>query len=168
MTAETAPKPEERVRKIKAHLMELQFLIATSYSDAFDAAVDRIATTIAALPASKTGEWVTVPREIIERFPEMNQFNYTHEDACAVNDWGIELVLAASPASKGAVDAETVAISGILLEGPFPNGLFEVRVLVGSEWVTAIQDGHSHICHYVTIGGLQEAAGRAKVQFQYG
>lgn len=42
---------------------------------------------------------VMVPREIIDRFPEINPSNYDHDDACALNAWGVEVVLAASPAA---------------------------------------------------------------------
>ena len=42
-------------------------------------------------------EWQMVPTEIIKRFPEINPSNYNHDDVCALNDWGVELVLAAAP-----------------------------------------------------------------------
>lgn len=45
--------------------------------------------------------WVLVPKEILDRFPEINPSNYDHEDACNLNEWGIELVLASAP--KGEV-----------------------------------------------------------------
>lgn len=38
---------------------------------------------------------VSVPMEIIDRFPEINPSNYDHDDVCALNAWGVELVLAA-------------------------------------------------------------------------
>ena len=39
--------------------------------------------------------YAVVPAEILDRFPEINTSNYDHEDACRLNDWGIEVVLAA-------------------------------------------------------------------------
>lgn len=41
--------------------------------------------------------YVLVPKEILDRFPEINPSNYAHEDACNLNEWGIELVLAVAP-----------------------------------------------------------------------
>lgn len=48
-----------------------------------------------------------VPVELIDRFPEINPSNYDHDDACALNAWGVELVLAAVDAP--AVQGEPVA-----------------------------------------------------------
>lgn len=54
----------------------------------------------AAQPAAPSvpEDWVMVSREIVDRFPEINISNYDHDDACALNAWGVELVLAATPA----------------------------------------------------------------------
>jgi len=41
--------------------------------------------------------WVLVPKEILDRFPEINPSNYDHDDACGLNAWGVELVFAAEP-----------------------------------------------------------------------
>ena len=41
--------------------------------------------------------WMLVPKEVLDRFPEINLSNYDHEDACNLNAWGVELVLAAAP-----------------------------------------------------------------------
>jgi hypothetical protein len=38
------------------------------------------------------GEFYLVPREIIDQFPEININNYDHDDACALNAWGCEVV----------------------------------------------------------------------------
>ena len=46
---------------------------------------------------STNDEWVMVPREIVDRFPEINPSNYGHDDACHLNSWGVELVQSASP-----------------------------------------------------------------------
>lgn len=42
-------------------------------------------------------------KPIIDKFPEINQSNYDHDDACNLNAWGVELVLAdaALAATKG-------------------------------------------------------------------
>ncbi len=40
--------------------------------------------------------WKLVPAEIIDKFPELNTSNYSHDDVDELNAWGIELVLAAA------------------------------------------------------------------------
>ena len=42
-------------------------------------------------------------KPIIDAFPEINPSNYDHDDACNLNAWGVELVLA-DAAIKGATD----------------------------------------------------------------
>ncbi|MFN7610958.1 MAG: hypothetical protein ACK5QX_08495 [bacterium] len=42
-----------------------------------------------------------VPTVLLGRFPELNPSNYDHDDACALNAWGAEVVLAAAPQPKG-------------------------------------------------------------------
>ena len=44
-----------------------------------------------------TEQWAVVPRDVLDRFPEINPSNYDHDDACRLNAWGVELVLAAAP-----------------------------------------------------------------------
>lgn len=44
-----------------------------------------------------TDTQAVVPREILDRFPEINLSNYGHYEACRLNEWGVELVLAAAP-----------------------------------------------------------------------
>lgn len=44
------------------------------------------------------GEFYLVPREIIDQFPEINVNNYDHDNACALNAWGCEVVTTANPA----------------------------------------------------------------------
>lgn len=47
---------------------------------------------------SKVPDGMTpVPTEILDNFPELNEFNYSHDDVCELNAWGVELVLAAAP-----------------------------------------------------------------------
>ena len=41
-----------------------------------------------------------VPDAVISSFPEINPSNYNHEDVCTLNDWGTQLVLAASSEVK--------------------------------------------------------------------
>jgi len=38
------------------------------------------------------GEFYLVPREIIDQFPEININNYDHDDTCALNAWGCDVV----------------------------------------------------------------------------
>lgn len=52
------------------------------------------ASTLASLRA---GTHVVVAVEILDRFPEINPSNYNDEDVCALNNWGVEVVLAAAP-----------------------------------------------------------------------
>ena len=42
-------------------------------------------------------------KPIIDAFPEINPSNYDHDDACNLNAWGVELVLA-DEAMKGATE----------------------------------------------------------------
>jgi hypothetical protein len=44
-------------------------------------------------------DYVLVPRELIDRFPEINMANYNDDDVGALNAWGIEIVAAAPPAA---------------------------------------------------------------------
>lgn len=41
-----------------------------------------------------------VPRDLLDKFPELNTSNYDHDDVDELNAWGIELVLAAAPQQK--------------------------------------------------------------------
>ena len=50
-----------------------------------------------ASPASVPEDYAIVPVEILDRFPEINPSNYDHDGACALNAWGVELVLSAAP-----------------------------------------------------------------------
>lgn len=52
--------------------------------------------------------FVMVPTEIVDRFPEINTSNYDHDDACALNAWGVELVLAARPSEPPKAEHETL------------------------------------------------------------
>ena len=44
--------------------------------------------------------YVMVPVELLDRLPELNEFNYSHDDVCELNAWGVELVLSAAPEGK--------------------------------------------------------------------
>jgi hypothetical protein len=64
------------------------------------------------------GDFYLVPREIIDQFPEININNYDHDDACAVNAWGCEVVTNANPAfgpsdTSTASTAQTPATSNV-------------------------------------------------------
>lgn len=52
---------------------------------------------------SPVGDFYLVPREIIDEFPEINVNNYDHDDACALNSWGCEVVTNANPAGGPAI-----------------------------------------------------------------
>ncbi|WP_439398779.1 hypothetical protein ACRQ5Q_15340 [Bradyrhizobium sp. PMVTL-01] len=57
----------------------------------------------------KTGDFYLVPREIIDQFQEINPSNYGHDDACAINAWGCEVVANAKPAPQLSV-ADPLAV----------------------------------------------------------
>lgn len=58
--------------------------------------IDMLGIPAATLSALRSGEMVAVPRELIDNFPELNPSNYDHDAICRLNDWGVELVLAAA------------------------------------------------------------------------
>lgn len=63
-------------------------------------AIDRATDQLAAAPEYKplpaaSSEAMMVPKEILDRFPEINPSNYDHDDVCALNAWGVEVMLAA-------------------------------------------------------------------------
>ena len=57
-----------------------------------------------ASPARVPEGYAIVPVEILDRFPEINPSNYDHDNACALNAWGVELVLAAAPTPPSTED----------------------------------------------------------------
>ncbi|KGT98482.1 hypothetical protein [Dickeya fangzhongdai] len=59
--------------------------------------------------------WALVPLEIIDKFPEINVVNYNHDDVCALNSWGCELVLAAAPQPDHFPDATKMVTTGRVL-----------------------------------------------------
>lgn len=48
-------------------------------------------------PTIQREGWVSVPKELIDKFPELNEYNYTDDNVKELNAWGIELVLSAAP-----------------------------------------------------------------------
>lgn len=44
--------------------------------------------------------YVMVPVDLLDRFPELNELNYSHDGVCELNAWGIDLVLSAAPEPK--------------------------------------------------------------------
>ena len=65
----------------------------------------------AELAALKAGDVVMVPREILDRFQELNPNNYDHDDVCNLNAWAVELVLAAAPGVQ-AGEKDNVLLTG--------------------------------------------------------
>ena len=45
------------------------------------------------LMAAKDGDAVKVPRELLDRFPEINMANFGADEVELLNDWGIEVYL---------------------------------------------------------------------------
>lgn len=90
-----------------------------------------------AVPATSesAGEWSRVPTEILGRFPEINPSNYDHDDACAVNAWGVELVLAAkalppdrTPTAGNTEDARSMgAKAGHVFQSPLDGRTIDTR-----------------------------------------
>lgn len=56
------------------------------------------AAAVATQEPQAAGDFYLVPREIIDQFPEINVNNYDHDDACALNAWGCQVVTYANPA----------------------------------------------------------------------
>lgn len=48
-----------------------------------------------------------VPAELLDRFPEINPSNYDHDDACALNTWGCEVVTASVPQPEPQMSADS-------------------------------------------------------------
>ena len=48
----------------------------------------------------QTADTVSVPRKLLYSFPELNPANYSEDDVVALNNWGIEVVLAAAKEGK--------------------------------------------------------------------
>lgn len=75
--------------------------------------VEALRAALAAPQAEPINDLVMVPRELIDRFPEINPSNYDHDDACELNAWGCEVVTNAVPPPRAAVpqaeQAEPVA-----------------------------------------------------------
>lgn len=76
-----------------------------------------------ASPASAPEGYAIVPVEILDRFPEINPSNYDHDGACALNAWGVELVLSAAPTPPSTEDRwQPIATAPknefVLLAGP--------------------------------------------------
>ena len=72
---------------------------------------DGAALYLAAPVAGGQAGMVMVPREVLDRFPEINPSNYDHDDACALNAWGVELVLAAEAVAQPTRGAAEPAVS---------------------------------------------------------
>lgn len=81
---------------IPAHLFDKDQSIV--WAAAWETLRKHIADTLTR-PAD--GDFVMVPREVVDRFPEINPSNYNHDDACTLNAWGVELVLSAAPQQHG-------------------------------------------------------------------
>ncbi len=71
---------------------------------------DMIVSALRARPPVAEG----VREELISRFPEINPGNYNDDDVEALNNWGLEVVAARSPAPDGV--REALEKAAILLE----------------------------------------------------
>ena len=59
----------------------------------FEAGFDRAWQAARTVPDG----YVMVPVDMLDRFPELNELNYSHDGVCELNAWGIDLVLSAIP-----------------------------------------------------------------------
>lgn len=78
------------------------------------------------------GDFYLVPREIIDQFPEININNYDHDDSCALNAWGCDVVTNSNPAaaSQQSPRLEREGIKVAVRSGFVKFGLVAVRELV--------------------------------------
>jgi hypothetical protein len=99
----TVPQPEALLIAEQLSGLSSRFKTPSHERGVCNAAIEELRrqhTEIEALKAAGAGVpagWVMVPKEILDRFPEINPSNYDHDDACALNDWGVEVVLSAAP-----------------------------------------------------------------------
>ena len=77
-------------------------------------------------------DWVLVPREIFNSFPEINVNNYSHDDVCKLNAWGCEMLLSVRLDPSQELSEPVAEI--------FQNkyGLPEIKVLGGIKYATTI------------------------------
>ena len=103
--AQPAPSvPDGWIRAIDEALVVAHLGVANA-SDTYEQAKAKLDSLIGlhvdiATDPAVNGGWKLVPVEILDRFPEINQNNYNHDDVCNLNAWGVELVLAAAPEAK--------------------------------------------------------------------
>ena len=103
--AQPAPSiPDGWLRAIDEALVVAHIGVANE-SDTYEQAKAKLDSLIGlhvdiATDPAVNGGWKLVPVEILDRFPEINQNNYNHDDVCNLNAWGVELVLAAAPEAK--------------------------------------------------------------------
>lgn len=111
----------DEVAKAKGleHAMHLNADITTQHT-LRRAIVRASARALAAIPEG----FVLVPVEIVDRFPEINPSNYDHDDACALNSWGVELVLAAAPTPPTAPAQDAQGVDGDEINSPFNACMF--------------------------------------------
>lgn len=94
------------------------------------------------------GDFVMVPRDVLDRFPEINPSNYDHEGVCALNAWGVELVLSAAPQQP--VEDGLARIAGmtfLLHENPDAD-----EDIPPTQLVMAMSVGDTVYCHRITHG----------------
>lgn len=87
---------ELRIKELEAEnaALRAELAAAKEYHEAYR---EEMLEQLGELAALKAGDVVMVPREILDRFQELNPNNYDHDDVCNLNAWAVELVLAAAP-----------------------------------------------------------------------
>ncbi len=85
----------------------------------FEIARAHVRDAINPAQAAPEGDFYLVPREVIDQFPEININNYDHDDACALNAWGCEVVTSANPAGSPAHPSAECSC-GLTAEGRCP------------------------------------------------
>jgi len=66
----------------------------------------RLEAEVQALRGAVPADYVLVPKSLIDEFPEINPSNYDHDDACALNSWGCEVVTTAIAAAPQPAQGE--------------------------------------------------------------
>lgn len=108
----------------------------------------------AATPPAAPDGYALVPLEILDRFPEINPCNYGHDDVCALNDWGVELVLAATPPAAPA--AQPIATISA-------DRMNEIANKVMGEVIASMQPNNFGLAETVGLITPQESAAQDEV-----
>ena len=98
MAEELKPCPfcgDDEIMDFQAHLENrVQCAMCNVSTDTFPSCEESHAawnTRIKAAPTEPQSDSVIVPRELLDRFPEINMSNFGADEVELLNDWGIEV-----------------------------------------------------------------------------